>query len=468
MSMLTVVKELTGLRLMTPNDTYRLLQRIKVSFRGIIDKKKETDRIISGGEDQIDLSAPLMCSNGKRLRTYTKVEIEKDLFGGAAVRTLADQMDKHGIGGVYKDGKSTIWRVSQVERSEIAQKICNTFHPKVRHECEKIQIFLVNNLKGGGGKSTFTVNMGAALALTPTATNECIRVAIIDLDPQGSSTDTLLPHLDELNPDALSVGDLLMHNFSPLTFEGDETYSSVCKDSFLETNIPNLSILPARTRDASFDYHSKNASIEAVKRGQQYNTAELLAPIIESVKDDFDIILIDTPPQLSESSFGAHFIATSSIIPLKAAQNDRDSTAKYADQLPDLYQNMYKNGHQGYDSVSLVLMSHMETSRSEAQFDADLRSLLHEVMLTPFKHSEAIKACSDTFKTIYDISGSEYSRVDKASGSKNFGTKEQLVKAQDNGLMIARELMSKIDKTWANQRAAAGVKSGYELDMEEL
>ena len=465
MAMFTTHGILTGVRLMTPNETFKKLQQLNICLKKMILKKKNTDRIINGGGEEIDFSDPLMCANGKRMRVFSKRDIEKDLFGGSVVRNLSEQMEEHGIGGCYVENNRTVYRISQLERNQIAQKICDTFHPKVRLECEKMQIFVVNNLKGGGGKSTFTVNVGSALA---TALNQSLRVGIIDLDPQGSTTDILLPYLHDLNPDALSAGDLLMHNFEPLEFDEGETYEQVCRDAFLPTNTPNVRVLPASEGDTAFDYTSKAAAYAAAQEGKPYSVAPYFSRILEAVQDEFDVILIDTPPQLNEASYGALFCATSSIMPLKPSQNDRDSTSKYAAQLPSMYKSLASQGHSGYDAVKMVLMGYMESSRAERNFQQELSYLLQGDMLTPFKHSEALKVCSEAFKTAFELSASEYAKTDTDTKKTAYGSRVQLESMQENVIEIAEDIEIILNEVWANQRRVAGVKNEDDVVLEEL
>ena len=76
-----------------------------------------------------------------------------------------------------------------------------------------------------------------------------------------------------------------------------------------------------------------------------------LNPIIDSVKDDFDIILIDTPPKFSAATLAAHYSAANLLIPFKASENDRDSSAKYFRFLARMYGLISGFGHQGYDQI---------------------------------------------------------------------------------------------------------------------
>ncbi|MBF4264542.1 ParA family protein, partial [Vibrio anguillarum] len=108
--------------------------------------------------------------------------------------------------------------------------------------------------------------------------------------------------------------DLLLEEFE---LDDNETFESVCRDAFLEVNIPNVKVLPARTADARYDFYSKMKGLESQEKGVVYHSHDQLMRIVEAVKDDFDIILFDTPPQLNEAAFAAHFVATSSIIPMR-------------------------------------------------------------------------------------------------------------------------------------------------------
>lgn len=451
----------SGARLMSPNDTFQKLQRIHLSFKTIINKAKDTTNTLNNVDSDLpDMSDPLMCSNGKRQRTFTKADIEKDLFNGVAQRKLQDTMHRLGIGGVYVNNMGrTVWSVSQEQRNQIAQQVCKTFLPKKRLECEKMQILLVNSLKGGGGKTSLALALAGALA---TGLNQSLRIGVIDLDPQGSTTDVMLPYLDVLHPDSLSVGDLLMHQFEPLEFDEGETFEQCVRDTFLKANIPNLSILPARETDTAFDYASKYHAQAG------YHAADSLEPILAAVQDDFDIILIDTPPVLNEAAFGAHYLATSSIIPLRASQNDRDSTAKYARQLPELYRKMHERGHQGYDAIMLATTNVTETSRSETQLVSDLTSLLGADMLPSFKTSEAVRACADSFKTIFELNPSEYGKIDSSTNKTALGSRAQLANAQANVMSIALEVEKVINSVWDNQRKLAGQQNETDLMLEEL
>ena len=128
------------------------------------------------------------------------------------------------------------------------------------------RVLAVANQKGGVGKTTTSVNLGAALAELG------FRVLVIDLDPQGNATTGL--GIDARNFE-LSMYDVLMRDSS-------------LEDCVEPTSMKNLFVAPATIALAG-------AEIELVPA---FSRELKLKKSIESVIDEFDYILIDCPPSL--------------------------------------------------------------------------------------------------------------------------------------------------------------------------
>ena len=148
------------------------------------------------------------------------------------------------------------------------------------------RILAMCNQKGGVGKTTSTINLGAALA------EQGRRVLLVDLDPQG----------------ALSVG----LGVNPLQLERT-VYNLVMErnvtvqDVLLKTAIPGMDLLPS-----NIDLSA--AEIQLVNEVAREQT---LLRVLTPVLNDYDIVLIDCQPSLGLLTVNALTAAHGVIIPLE-------------------------------------------------------------------------------------------------------------------------------------------------------
>jgi chromosome partitioning protein len=142
------------------------------------------------------------------------------------------------------------------------------------------------NQKGGVGKTTSTINLGAALA------EQGRRVLLVDLDPQGALSVGL-----GVNPLQL---DRTVYN---LLMESDVTVDDV----MLKTNVAGMDLLPS-----NIDLSA--AEVQLVNEvAREQTLLRVLAPVV----DDYDIILFDCQPSLGLLTVNALTAAHGVIIPLE-------------------------------------------------------------------------------------------------------------------------------------------------------
>jgi chromosome partitioning protein len=147
------------------------------------------------------------------------------------------------------------------------------------------RVFAVANQKGGVGKTTTTVNLGASLA------DLGYRVLVIDLDPQGNATTGL--GIDARNFDT-SIYDVILHDL-PL------------EDCIEPTSIKNLFVAPA-TIDLA------GAEIELVPT---FSRELRLHRAVAAIRDDFQYIFIDCPPSLGLITVNGLAAATEVLVPIQ-------------------------------------------------------------------------------------------------------------------------------------------------------
>ena len=147
------------------------------------------------------------------------------------------------------------------------------------------RVVAVANQKGGVGKTTTAVNLGAGLAELG------YRVLVVDLDPQGNATTGL--GIDARNFEN-SMYDVIMKDV-PL------------EDCIEPTNLKNLFVAPA-TIDLA------GAEIELVPA---FSREFKLRKAIRSVVDDFDYVLIDCPPSLGLITINGLAAAGEVLVPIQ-------------------------------------------------------------------------------------------------------------------------------------------------------
>lgn len=147
------------------------------------------------------------------------------------------------------------------------------------------KIVAIANQKGGVGKTTTAINLGASLAVLGQ------KILIVDADPQGNATSGLGV---ELVPGQITTYQCIVD-------------SKMISEGIVETDTPNLSVIPS-----SIDL--VGAELELVSR---FRREYCLADGLKEIKDQFDYIFIDCLPSLGIITVNALTAADSVLIPVQ-------------------------------------------------------------------------------------------------------------------------------------------------------
>lgn len=148
-----------------------------------------------------------------------------------------------------------------------------------------VRIISVANQKGGVGKTTTTVNLGASLAYLGK------KVLLVDIDAQGNATSGVGIRKPDVKED---IYDILVNEVD-------------IKETILPTSRENLFIVPATLQLAG-------AEIELTSMMARESRLKLA---LDEIKNDYDYILIDCPPSLGHLTINAFTASDSILIPVQ-------------------------------------------------------------------------------------------------------------------------------------------------------
>lgn len=166
------------------------------------------------------------------------------------------------------------------------------------------KIISIVNQKGGVGKTTTTVNLGASLTI------EKQKVLLIDFDQQANATISLGINREDINYD---IVDILLN-------------AADVEEVILKTNVESLDIIPASIR---------LSQLEDLLYNTDYKEW-ILYKKIESLKNKYDYILIDCPPSLGLIIDNALFASDSVIIPVECGFYAYDALTQMVNKIDEV------------------------------------------------------------------------------------------------------------------------------------
>ena len=281
----------------------------------------------------------------------------------------------------------------------------------------------IGNFKGGVSKTTTAVTLAQGLTLLGH------KVLVIDTDPQGSLTtlfgilpDTEVDEQDTILPLAMGSETSIRYAIRPTYWDGIDLVAAAPVLFGAEF------ALPARqTQEPGFEFW------------------RVLDLGIDDVRDDYDVIVIDTPPALSYTTINAFMASNGIIMPLPPNALDFASAAQFWSLFADLTSELLtKRGlSKSFDFIH-VLLARVDSSDATSNIVRQwIGSTYAEKVLPVEIPKTAVTATTSAeFGTVYDIS-----RYD--------GNARTFTRARDAYDTFVSHIEGSVRSVWQQQAAAA-------------
>jgi len=293
---------------------------------------------------------------------------------------------------------------------------------------EKAMVIGIQSFKGGVGKSVTTVHLAQYLAL------KGYRVLILDCDPQASTTSSFgfIPDLAFTETDTI------------LPFlNGDKDSLHYC---IKNTYFDGIDLIPSclPLYDAEFGLY--NAALASTDVEERLSYWSEFRDGIDTVSDQYDVVLLDSPPALGMISINILIASDGVIVPTPPSLYDFASTTQYFKMAQKISKQM---PDKSFDFIK-VLATRVDMSKPAAvDFSKAMKNEFAGHMYeNMFKASGSIPAAASYFKTAYDITSKDRElhglRVDKRQ-----------LEMMDN---MFSEVLNDIYIAWGRRTPLLGVK----------
>src|SRR5215831_1080145 len=327
----------------------------------------------------------------KSLRSFTSGEVAK-------IVRVSDgylrQLSLDGLGPAPSTGHGgrrsyTLAQINELRAylADARPREALAFLPR-RRTGEELQIITVANFKGGSAKTTTALYLTQYLALAG------FRVLAIDLDPQAS-----LSAMFGYQPE-FDIGQNETIYGAIRYDEHRRPMGEVIRPSYFD----GIGLVPGNLELMEFEHHTPRAMIERRERGHDLFFRRL-ASAIDQVSDDYDVVVIDCPPQLGYLTMGALNAATAMLVTIHPQMVDVASMSQFLLMTSDLMSVIEEaGGRLEHDFTRYVITRHDPHDVPEAQIVALVRNLFgSDVLQATVWKSTAIANAGLSKQSLYEL-----------------------------------------------------------------
>ena len=318
----------------------------------------------------------------KELRTWGIVDAAK-MIGVSAPTLRKQETEDTPLGPPLRDTKKR--RIYTLDRINMIRNTIGTKY--IRPNGSNPVILPVINFKGGSAKTTTTVHLAQKCAL------EGLRVLLIDFDPQGSATfvsSGIVPDLE-------------------IDYE-DTIYTAMLSDPsdlqrvIRNTHFNGLDLIPGNLALQDLELALPNPQVN--NQDKLGSSAFRLTNALNTIKDNYDVILIDCGPNLGVLTINAIIAANSMLVPIPPNMFDYASFIMLTGTLKSLFANIREqNGSsKKYDFFRILLTKH-SGSNEAMQVENMIRTQFGGYVLANHMcNTVEIEKATNDIGTVYEIS----------------------------------------------------------------
>lgn len=322
----------------------------------------------------------------KELRNFSSKETA-NLIGvtDSYIRQLANQKDSP-----IPEKASSGRRVFTLEEIHTLRRFLAKSKPSYlpnRKDNEHLQVIAVTNFKGGSGKTTTAIHLAQHLAL------KGYRVLAIDQDPQASLSAMLgcQPEFDVGDNETL---------YGAIRYDDERR---PIQEIIRKTYFSGLDFIPGNIELMEFEHDTPKHLAESGRDPRELFFMRV-SNSLKEVEANYDVVIIDCPPQLGFLTMSALSAATSVLITVHPQMLDIASMSQFLSMTSNMLRVVREAGaNLNYDWLSYLITRHEPNDGPQAQIVAFLRSLFGDRVITSMMlKSTAISDAGLSKQTIYE------------------------------------------------------------------
>ncbi len=334
----------------------------------------------------------------KSLRTFTINEVAA-LIGVPSPTLRAMTLEGKGPEPARRENNHRAYTLAQVNElrryfAEHRPGEAGDFVPR-RRSGEHLQVITLANFKGGSAKTTTSVHFAHYLAL------KGYRVLAIDLDPQASMS-AMFGHQPEFDVDDNET------IYAALRYD---EHRRPIRDVIRPTYFDGLDLIPGNIEVMEFE-HDTPRVLASKERAVETVFFERLSSALRDVDDEYDIVILDTPPSLGFLTLSALYAATGMVVTVHPAMLDVASMSQFLLMIGDLTSTLRDAGATlRKDFLNYLVTRHDPNDQAQVQVTAVLRAMFPDDVIAPAMiQSTAVEAAGLSKRTLYELEPGEVQR----------------------------------------------------------